>query len=171
MITADLERLKTSKNPREIVLLESDAIKELDYLFTTLRKFEPALRTILTHKYKAKDVAEAEGKQCIIAVRKLRHHEYTCFFRIEDLGIKIVDPYEHYDTLIYAPIWVVIEVLRKTLAGRKGAFLDAMGLEDVKAIGKRTYQDLMVLSDGFDELAGNIARLKVLMPGTRSHRR
>jgi hypothetical protein len=166
-LTVDLQELETAERTQsvaEVAALEAKAIEELEEMFRTFKKLEPGVKQILKRKYRAEDVLEAEGKRCVVVVSNLRCHRYIKFFQIRNFTVEQVDPYESYDTLLIAPIWVVMSLLRKTLSGRTGAFLDAVGLPDVKVKGKRSYHDMNVLADGFDELARNIARFKKMAP-------
>lgn len=111
----------------------------------------------MRRKYPPEQLAEAEGRKCVLVISGLRHHQAAYFFSVSELSVKQVAPFETYDTYVQAPLALVVDLLERVLSGEKGAFGDLMASGRGKIIGPHSPHDMMIFGEVFDELANNIA--------------
>ena len=141
---------------------EKEALDELRSLVERIRKFEEPVRKMLLRKYPAERAMEAEGKKAVLSVTGLRYHEEVIFLEISELSIKNVEPFDEFDTWIEADVGTVLRVLRGLLSGQNDAFSEALGSNTVKIRGRKTYHDMAIFSEVFNELAASIRKFKSL---------
>ena len=115
---------------------------------------------LMRRKYPPEQLAEAEGRHCVLVISGLRYHEKTIFFTVEHLMVRVCDPYDSWDAHVQAPLSVVNDLLGRVLSGQKGAFGDIAASNQARISGKRAPHDLLVWENVFDELAANIARVR-----------
>ena len=118
----------------------------------------------MRRKYPPEQLAEAEGRKCVLSISGLRFHEVSYFFVISQLSVKISHPFEGYDTHVQAPLSAVNELLERILSGQggEGAFSDMVASGKGKVVGPHAVHDIMVWEDVFGELTKNIGRLRQL---------
>lgn len=104
----------------------------------------------------------AEGRRCILFISGLKHHEASFFFEVVGTTIRQVQPFEHYNTYIAAPIDSVIRVLKGVLDGDENAFTSEWARGQTKLVGEHSVHDGLQFHEAFRRLAWLIKRYRAL---------
>jgi len=159
---------KDTKGAREAVRSDSDSARELEaeevsklrFYLDEFQRHEPWLKKLALRKFSPDQVAEVEGRRCVLAVSRLKYHDLVLFFQVNTASIKEVEPFDGYDTWIECPLQMVNDVFARTLSGEEDSFNDALGDNRVKIRGKKVYYDTSMFSDVFNLLARNIRKFR-----------
>lgn len=127
---------------------EERLIGEIDKCFATIEK----LQSLFLSQISEGDHVEAQGRKCVLVV-KGEHQSSSKYFEVTESGVKIVDPYIHYDTTIEAPVDSVLNVLKAVLDGREDAFSSEWARGRCRIIGARKLHDGYVFGQVFARLA------------------
>lgn len=106
------------------------------------------------------DLAKASGRRCILGVGGLKYHSYEKFFEVSPGGVRIVPPYDNFNTYISAPVDSVLRVLKGVLDGDTAAFSAEWARGQAKIVGERRIHDGYVFSEVFRRLALMIKRYR-----------
>ncbi len=127
---------------------EARLVEEINKCFATIEK----LQGLFLPDISAGDHIEAEGRKCIL-VMKGEHQPYPKYFQVTTSGVKIVDPYEEYDTTIEAPVDSVLNVLKAVLDGKEDAFSTEWARGKCRITGSRKLHDGYIFGQVFARLA------------------
>lgn len=99
------------------------------------------------------ELAEAEGRKCILAISGLKTTKRNYFFEVTGSSIRLSEPYTDYTTLIVAPLDSVLRVFRATAAGDKWAFSNEYAHGKAYFKGERHLFDSYAMSEAFKRFA------------------
>lgn len=108
----------------------------------------------------ASDLNKASGRRCILGIVGLRHHRYEKFFEVDGSGVKVVAPYDKFNTYVAAPVDAVLRVLKGTLNGDTSSFGAEWARGTAKLVGEKRMHDGYIFAEIFKKLAVVIKRYK-----------
>lgn len=128
---------------------EERIVGQVDKCFATIEK----LQRLFLSQISDGDHLEAKGRKCILIMKGEHQPQYSKYFEVTESGVKLVDPYENYDTAIEAPVDSVLNVLKAVLDGREDAFSSEWARGRCRIIGARKLHDGYVFGQVFARLA------------------
>ena len=136
---------------------EARQLADLDNVLTRLERMQ---RILLPQMQRGQDLQDAEGRRCILVLEGLKFHKFAKFFEVSRSGVRLVEPFDTYNTAILAPLDSVIRVLKQVLDGKRNAFSSEWARGKARIIGSRSMHDGYVFGQVFDQLAEVIGRYK-----------
>lgn len=112
------------------------------------------------------DLEAADGRKCILGISGLQYHRYEKFFQVTSQGVRLVDPYEDFNTYITASLPAVVRVLKGVLSGDPTAFASEWSRGQCKLVGSRYVHDGLVFSQVFSRLALLIRKIRQAQAAT-----
>ncbi len=128
---------------------EREDLKKLDKAIQGLQILSKAFSKFATKE----ELAEAEGRKCILAISGLKTTKKAYYFEVTGASIKLVEPYSDFTTLIVAPLSSVLRVFSGVAAGNKWAFHDERAKGRVIFKGERSLHDVYALGEAFKRFA------------------
>lgn len=128
---------------------EKADLEKLDKAVEGLQILSRAFRKFATKE----EIAEAEGRKCILAISGLKTTKQVYYFEVTGATIQIVSPYADYTTLIIAPLDSVLRVFKGIAAGDKWAFSNERARGKAIFKGSHSLHDAYALSEAFKRFA------------------
>lgn len=128
---------------------EEKQLQVLDKALEGLTALSKAFRSFATKD----ELAEAEGRRCILAISGLKTTKKNYFFEITGSQILLREPYTTYTTLIVAPLDSVLRVFKGVAAGDKWAFSNEYARGKAYFKGEKHLHDMYSLSEAFKRFA------------------
>jgi hypothetical protein len=128
---------------------EAELIVQIDKCFESIEK----LQTLFLPQMSEGDLVEAEGRKCILVMKREHQPSYSKYFEVTPVGVKMVDPYDVYDTTIEAPVESVLNVLKAVLDGKQDAFTSEWARGKCRITGSRKLHDGYIFGQVFARLA------------------
>lgn len=135
----------------EIVVAETELkqekadLEKLDRAVEGLAALSKAFKGFATKD----ELAEAEGRRCILAISGLKTTKRAYFFEVTGLSIRLTEPYTNYTTLIVAPLDSVLRVFKGIAAGDKWAFSNEYARGQAYFKGERHLFDVYAMGESF----------------------
>jgi len=135
---------------REAELVQERAdLEKLDKAIAGLETLSQTFRSFATKE----EIAEAEGRRCILAISGLKTTKRVYYFEVTGASIRLCNPYTDYTTLIIAPLDSVLRVFKGVAAGDKWAFSNERAKGKAIFKGGRSLHDAYALSEAFKRFA------------------
>lgn len=157
-----MERVRElGENAEEALTLEDEvlALLELDDCLDALNILQEAFLAFINPS----ELQVAEGRRCILGLSDLQYHQRHYYFEVTGARIILVNRYEHYNTLIMAPLRSVLRVLQGTLEGDEEAFSKEWARGKAKVVGEKNLHDAIMFADVFKRLARLVKRYRQLL--------
>ena len=135
---------------------ESRQLADIESCLNAIERLQAAFLT----QFSASDLEKTSGRRCVLGVSGLKYHTYEKFFEVSPVGVRIVQPYEEFNTYIQAPLDSVLRVLKGVLAGDTSAFSSEWARGQAHIIGEKHVHDGYVFSQIFSKLAEMIKRYR-----------
>lgn len=137
---------------------------ELDDCLNALNVLQEAFLAFINNS----ELQVAEGRRCVLGLADLKYHQRHYYFEVTGSRITLVDRYEHYNTLILAPLRSVLRVLQGTLEGDEEAFGKEWARGKAKVVGEKNFHDAIMFADVFKRLARLVRRYRELLAAKAS---
>jgi len=136
---------------------EAATLAELVDCLKALSVYQGTFRDLV----KPSEAAQAENRRCILRITGMEHHApVTLHLQVIGGMIRVVEPYVTYNTLIEAPLDVVVRELKAVLDGDETAFSHAWAGGRARIAGTRSVHDGLAFREGFRRLARAVRRYK-----------
>jgi hypothetical protein len=128
---------------------EKDDLEKLDKAIKGLETLSQAFKSFATKD----ELAEAEGRKCILAISGLKTTKRAYYFEVTGASIRLVEPYANYTTLIIAPLDSILRVFNGVAAGDKWAFSNERARGKAIFRGSHSLFDAYALGEAFKRFA------------------
>ena len=128
---------------------ERQWVREIDTCLATIVR----LQSLFLNQLSDGDHVEADGRKCVLVMKSEYQQVSSKYFEVTASGVKLVDPYDDYDSAIEAPVESVLNVLKAVLDGREDAFSSEWARGKCRIIGAHKLHDGYVFGQVFARLA------------------